>query len=79
MNRDVIFLLVGAFFISVLVVLNLLIWLRPELVIKKSVNTPALFHSSLATLIAIALFLSCFLVGVWISVLKLQGKLGVYL
>lgn len=77
MNTDVILLLIIVLVVATLVVLNILVWLRPEALVKS--KGPSLVHSGVATFIAVALFLSCFLMGVWISVLKLQGKLGVYL
>ncbi len=79
MNMEVLFFLGMVCLIAILIVLNLLIWIRPELIIKSMRVDLVLFHSSVATMLAIALFLSCFMVGVWLSILKLQGRLGVYL
>lgn len=79
MNAEVaLFIVVVAAAVG-LIVLNLLIWLRPEVIFRRKISGLSLMHTGLATLLAMALFFTCFLVGVWISVMKLQGKLGVYL
>lgn len=78
MNFESVIFLLSVLTIAVLVVLNFLIWLRPELLIRKPQDGVMLF-SGVATVLAISLFLSCFMVGLWISILKLQGRLGIYL
>lgn len=67
----ILFIAVGLW-ITFLISANLWIWIRPKF-------SSALSQTIVATALALTLFLSCFVFGVWIGILKLKGELGVFL
>lgn len=68
-------LLIFSFLYLLLLALNVLVWIRPSWLLPK--NTSAISHSGVATVLALSLFLVTFFLGMWISILKLRGDIGV--